>query len=574
MLRPSEFLAQLRGIAVPLVIFSLITNLAVLISPLFMMHVLDRVVPSQNINTLLLLLGLAMFALCGTSAVEYFRDRSLGRVSNWAEKGLAATVLARPSQDSFAGPLRDVAKLRDFLSSSKAATLFDLPWVPLFMVALFLLHPAFLGLLAVLSILIAVVQTLSDRFAEDLEKTESQQRGAGMAALSTLESAGPESQLMSIGGNLQQRYVSGLGTAAAPGLAAHRFRTLFSTLNRLLRMMMQVGSLALGAYLVTLNELSVGAMVGASILMGKTIGIVEGLLGLLADRKPILEALSNLQQHTEGDGQAKTEIAELTGSMKVIDVTVPRGNGLPARLERVSFRVAAGECLASMGECGSGKTTLLEAMCGFSPAPIGNAFMDETDIRTLDPDTLSKSIGYVPQTGHVFATTIAQNIARFAVQPDDAKVLAAARLAGVHGMISALPDAYETDLGKYPHLLTAGQKQRIAFARALYEMPKYLFMDEPNALLDSEGERALGQTLLRLKSMGVTIVMAMHRSGILSLADKVMQLEHGRIADFGPKSEVLGRLGMCGRRIELPILDTSAGDLRDWVASQFTRAGD
>jgi ABC-type multidrug transport system ATPase subunit len=183
-------------------------------------------------------------------------------------------------------------------------------------------------------------------------------------------------------------------------------------------------------------------------------------------------------------------------------------------------------------------------------------------------------IGVLPQRPLIETGTVAENISCFEADPKPEAISLAAKMAGVHGLICALPQSYETDLGQEPYVLSAGQMQRLALARALYAEPRYLFLDEPNALLDSVGERVLGQTLLRLKRKGVTIVMAVHRSGLLALADHVLQLDHGRVADFGPKAEVLGRLGMGGRRIELPILESSLPDLKDWLGSQFTRAGD
>lgn len=183
-------------------------------------------------------------------------------------------------------------------------------------------------------------------------------------------------------------------------------------------------------------------------------------------------------------------------------------------------------------------------------------------------------MGYLPQRATLLPGSIADNIAGFALERDDDRVIAAAKSAGVHGLIAALPEAYQSDLSLIPHLLSAGQLQRVALARAIYHQPRYLFLDEPNALLDSDGERALAQTLSRLKSQGTTIVMVLHRSGLMGLADQVLRLDQGRVVDFGPRPEVLARLGGNGRQIRLPLLASSLQDLRDWISAQFTRSTD
>ncbi|MEM7440271.1 MAG: ATP-binding cassette domain-containing protein [Pseudomonadota bacterium] len=573
MARPSQVFGQLRGLSVPLVLFSLVTNLSVLVSPLFMMHVLDRVVPSGNLHTLIMLLSLALLCLATTALVEYFRDQALGRVSGWVEQKMVASVFDAGGQSGHAEPLRDVGRMRDFIAS-QATTLFDIPWIPLFLAALFLLHPAFFGLVILLVSVFAVCGWLSNYLAETAENSESDLRRGGMSSLAKLENFGSAGLLMGVRENLQSQYLGALNRSDEFSARAQKVRNVFGSINRFLRGSMQVGSLALGAFLVTQDQLSAGGMIGASILLGKVAGIMESVVRLFGQRKPLMAAIKRLEEATGAVGSARTEVADLSGAIRLVDAIVPRGGGQPPRLDRSSVQVAPGECVAIMGESGSGKTTLLEALAGINPPPIGNCFLDQTDIRTLDTQTRNSVIGFVPQTGHIQPGTIAQNIACFAPQPDDARVLAAARIAGVHGMISALPDAYETDLGATPFLLSAGQRQRIAFARALYSQPKYLFMDEPNALLDHNGERLMADAIYRLKTAGTTIVMTAHRMGIVNLSDRIIVMGGGRIADVGPRAEILGRVANSHRRLRLPISGGAGQDLLDWVHRQFVRDGD
>ncbi|MEM9270161.1 MAG: ATP-binding cassette domain-containing protein, partial [Pseudomonadota bacterium] len=294
----------------------------------------------------------------------------------------------------------------------------------------------------------------------------------------------------------------------------------------------------------------------------------------MAQVRAALAAAKSLAAQTGADPRVGTDIADLSGALKTESLTYPRGGGAPPRIERIALRVAPGECLAILGESGSGKTTLLHALSGIDPAPIGNTFYDESDVRTLSTATRDAVIGYVPQQANILAGTIAENIARFSETRDDEKVLAAARLTGIHGMISALPLAYETDLGDTPYVLSAGQKQRVALARAVYDPPRYLFLDEPNALLDHNGERQLGDAIRRLKSTGTTIVLTAHRMGIVNLADQVLVLERGRPIEYGLRADILGRMANGHRRLKVPISGGALQDLSDWVARQFVRDGD
>lgn len=573
-MRASQRLAELRNISLPLILFSFVTNLSVLASPLFMMHVLDRVVPSGNINTLLLLMLLVFTALIVTAVVEYFRDQAFGRVSEWLENSLSGELLASPKPNGSVAPLRDISQLRNFFGTSSASTLLDIPWIPLFLCAIFLIHPAFLLFIAVASGLTFLSTWLANTLATPNEDAEKSIRQAGMAALAKMDECGQTGQLMSLNENLGMRYLASLDQAKSPAAQSRHKRNTFDAIGRLLRGITQIGSLSLGAFLVTQGALSAGGMIGASILLGKCNGIIEAALRLLGQREQLMEAIQRLDTIEMAPTSHQVETVDLSGNITVVDMTVPGQGGRPPRLERMSFRVKPGECVAIMGESGSGKSTLIEAMTGISPAPIGNCFLDETDVRTLGPATRNNSLGYVPQSGHIFPGTIAENIARFSPDPDDERVLDAAKLAGVHGLISSLPDAYETDLGAFPHALPAGQKQRIAFARALYERPKYLFMDEPNALLDHHAERQMADAIYRLKAAGTTIVMSAHRLGIVNLADRIIVLDRGKIVDMGPRAEIMGRVANAHRRLRLPISGGALQDLTDWVARQFVRDGD
>ena len=562
----------LKAMILPLVLFASITNLAVLVSPLYMMQVLDRVVPTGNLTTLLLLALLAFAALSLTAAVEYLRDQALNQASGWFEVHAARQALTLNGTARL-DRLRDVAVVRDFLSNG-ASIVTDTPWIPFFLFAVFLIHPFFLLLLVAATLTLVALKACAAFLTKEASSQNNEARSASLNTLKSLEREGPFAALMSVGDNLSTRYVSEVSRQANAAARAGQVENSFGAATRFIRQLVQLSTLSLGAYLVTQSQLSAGGMIGASIIVSKTVGIIEASLGFYPRAKATVEAGKALWNAEKASGSFETVINDLSGALSVSALTYPKGPGQAPRLERVSFKLAAGECLAILGESGSGKTTLLNAMCGVDAAPIGNVFLDETDIRTLDPETRARSIGYLAQQSQLMSGTIAENIACFDEGRDDARVVRAARLAGVHGLISSLPNAYETDVGTEAHVLSSGQKQRIAFARAIYHEPKYLFLDEPNALLDHLGERQLGDAIMRLKNAGVTIIMTMHRMAIINLADKAAVLERGRLVDFGPRAEIVGRLANSHRRLKLAATRTDVQDLIDWVNGQFVRDGD
>ncbi|WP_147125304.1 ATP-binding cassette domain-containing protein [Shimia ponticola] len=565
--------SQLYRLALPLLVFSLVTNLGVLVSPLFMMQVLDRVIPSGNTATLLLLGLLALGALALQAMVESARDLCLGRLSRWTER-VGATAALLPQQSQPQSVIEDVAQFSRFLSGSAAIAALSLPWMPVFLIALWFVHPSFVALLLLMVLMAGAGRLLAKLLVEPKERAAGQLAAQEQEVLTDASQFGVRAGVAMIAHNLRQRFVN-LQSQRHQHLDARQAALSMNTgLASFVRSAGQVLALGLGAYLVTADLLSAGGMIAASIILAKGYGTIEGILTQMPQIKASLNSFRALVAMPATKEGTVTEVSEFSGELTADTLVVPRGGGAPPRLDRISLRLKAGECLAIVGASGSGKSTLLAAMAGTEPAPIGAVFLDQSEVKALSAATLYQATGYVPQHAALLPGTIAENIACFSMPRDDSKVLTAAKLAGVHGLISALPASYDTDLRTDAHMLSAGQAHRIALARAVYNTPKYLFLDEPNALLDADGERALAQTLARLKDAGTTIVMVLHRSGIMGLADKVMRIEHGRCVDLGPRAEVLGRLGANNRNIELPLLEAALQDLSDWVDAQFTRASD
>ncbi len=566
-------LNQLRRALLPLLVLSAVSNLAILVSPIFMMQVLDRVVPTGNLNTLLLLLAVASLALLLQAVVDGLRDLSLHRIARWCETVFIPHVLFGAAGDR-TDRLQLVTQLKAALSGSAATAALSLPWIPLFAFVLWAIHPWFAALAAGLVAAAAALRLAGASAAAAHQAELTRLHAIECQSLQDAQQAGARAGQASLTHNVLRRFQTTrhargqLEDLAAPSAIATQ------TLSGYLRGLTQLLGLSLGAALVTYNSLSAGGMIAASLILTKTVTAVETGILHLADlhrAKQAFRELSGLPAHVPSHS---TAIETLSGKLRCDGLIVPRGGGAPPRLDRISFDLPAGACLAIVGPSGSGKSTLLEALSGVAPSPIGTVWMDESEVSTLPRISQTAHIGYLPQQAQLYHGTLAQNICGFAETATDREIVAAAKIAGVHGLISALPSSYDTDIGRQPYLLSAGQKQRVALARAVFHRPQYLFMDEPNALLDAAGERQLCAVLARLKKKGTTVVMVIHRSGLMGLADMVLAMDNGRMSDFGPRSDVLGRMSGGRRRLEVPLRKDSLQDLVDWVGAQFTRGND
>lgn len=566
-------LQQLRSLLPAFLVFSFIGNLSVLVSPLFMMQVLDRVVPSGNLNTLVLLLMIAALAVVANAAVSWCRDMSLARTAYWVETQMTPIALAQPLSVR-KDMLEDLSTFVHVVGSGTGAMVLGAPWVPFFVGVLWLLHPGFALFAIVMTAFIVAVALLRANLSGQSQQATAALQQERSHVLAQMARHGRLSGMMGLGRNLSQRYLAKLGHEGPHADRLARFESGFDSVSGIIQTTAQIGSLAIGAGLVATGSLSAGGMIGASILMGKTIATIDGLVTrrhLLSEALRCWRTLNQMEAQGVAEG---VEIPNLEGTITAENLIFPRGGGAAPRLDRISFQIEAGACLAILGESGSGKTTLLHALCGIDPAPIGSVRMGDVDLRTLPPSQCHREIGYLPQMAELLPGSLAENISCFAAELDSDRLVEAARLAGIHGLVSSLPDGYQTMFPEQAYLLSAGQVQRVALARAVYHRPKFLFLDEPNALLDGQGEKQLADTLGRLKQAGTTIVMVVHRAGIIGLADKLMVMERGQVIDFGPAPEVFRRIGGADQRLRVSVNQASLADLEDWVRRQFSRKSD
>ncbi|MDH3210185.1 MAG: type I secretion system permease/ATPase, partial [Burkholderiaceae bacterium] len=476
--------------------------------------------------------------------------RRAGRVVDEALSQQALTTVltesatARLRADSTA--VQDIARMRGFLASPAVSALFDAPWLPIYLLVIFALHPA-LGWTALVS---AAVLFALGLFTERYVRGDAEQAVVDNRAAAQRIDALTRNAEVLVGMGMLDNAIRGWEGAHRQAMAAQeRLGDASSTLaavGRTVRQLVQVAMLALGAWLVLAGAASPGVMIAATILVARALQPVEHLIAGWKSLVEVRGAWKRLHdQVVDAPGKERLQLPPMSGTLSLDRVTLLGQAQRPPVIKGISLALAPGECLGLVGPSASGKTTLVRLMLGLRTPHAGTVRFDGVDLAAWPRDQLVGAVGYVPQDVELFAGTVAHNIARLGKVDsahDSEAVIAAAQLAGVHDMILRLPKAYETELGDAGNGLSGGQRQRIALARAVYGQPKLVVLDEPNANLDSEGEDALSSAIARLKQAGTTVVLVSHRPSLMRNADKVAVLREGALEIFGPREQVLARL--------------------------------
>ena len=543
-----EALKGLRGPLLAVAGFSLFVNLLMLVSPLYMMQVFDRVLGSGHGETLLYLTVIAGLALVCLGALETVRGRILARGGAWLERRLGASLIAAGLAASLAGrpagtqPLRDLEQLRGFLGGTAMHPLFDAPWVPIYLAAIALLHP-WLGLLALGAAVLLFALALTNELA-----TRGTLRDAGQARVAALAHCGSalrNAEVLQALGLLPavlRRWEADSEPGQARQLAAADVAALILGAAKFARLFVQVGVLALGAYLVLQDQLTAGGMIAGSILLGRALAPVEQAIGAWKSLNGARGAYGRLQALLRAAPRAAPAMAlpPVAGRLSVEGATfVPPETARPV-LRGVSFALEPGEGLALVGPSASGKSTLCRLLVGVWAPTAGYVRLDGAGVTSFDRAAFGRQIGYLPQDVELFDGTVRENIARL-TEAEDAAVVEAAQRANVHEMILALPEGYHTRLGEGGAVLSGGQRQRIGLARALFGNPRLLVLDEPAANLDQAGEAALEAALAAARRAGATLVLVAHRLSQLGQVDRILVLNQGVVEQLGPRDEVLRR---------------------------------
>lgn len=531
-------------------VFSAIINLLMLAPSLYMLQVYDRVLQSQNEVTLLMLTLLMIGAYAFMSVLEYVRSFVLIRLGAKLDMEMNKRIYTAAFEQNLkrgggnAGQaLQDLTQIRQFLTGNGLFAFFDAPWFPIYLAVIFMFD-FWLGLFATIAVVIMVILAyVNERVSsKPLKEANSMAMISSNLATNNLRNA-EVIEAMGMLPNMMRRWFKLHSRFLQLQAEASEKSGMVTAASKFVRISVQSLVLGLGALLVIEGKMTPGMMIAGSILLGKATGPIDQLIGVWkqwasvkSSYERLNELLSAFPARTPG-----MELEKPQGALSVETVTAAPPGSTVAILKGLNFAIQPGDVLGIIGPSGSGKSTLARLLVGVWPAAVGKVRLDGADIYQWNKDHLGPSIGYLPQDIELFGGTVADNIARFG-EVDSEKVIMAAKRAGVHEMILHLPKGYDTLLGDGGAGLSGGQKQRLGLARAMYDDPSLLVLDEPNSNLDDVGEQALLIAINDLRQRGKTIVLITHRQSVLAATTKLLLLRDGVAQAFGPRDQVLQAL--------------------------------
>lgn len=541
--------AACRAAFVGLGLFGMVVNLLMLTGPIFMLQIYDRVLSSRSIPTLVTLGILVASLYIFFGLLEYIRSRMLARIAQRLEQQLGdaafdSTVgmsLQLGRHANLHDPVQDLNQVRQFISGPGPIAIFDIPWMPFYIVIIYLFHPI-LGMLAMMGaalliLLTALNEVTSRGLIADLAKHQAERSSIVLAGRRNSEVLAAMGMLSNIRKKwrLESNALSHVHCKSADRAA------MFSSLTKMSRFLMQSSMLGVGAYYVIQQEITPGVMIAASIIMSRALAPVEQAVahwrGFIVARQSLKKLNKTLEVFSEET--IHTELPTPKHRLKVSALFVAPPGEATLTLKSINFKLSAGDCMGVIGPSASGKSTLARALVGVWAAVRGDVRLDEATLNHWDRDKLGKHIGYLPQDVELFEGSVADNISRFDKARSDEDIILAAGQAGVHDMILQLGEGYDTEIGNSGAVLSAGQRQRIGLARALYLDPFLIVLDEPNSNLDSEGDAALTNATLAARKRGAIVIIIAHRPSAIATANKLLVLDSGSQQAFGPKEEVL-----------------------------------
>ncbi|MDD3506214.1 MAG: type I secretion system permease/ATPase, partial [Sulfurimonas sp.] len=530
--------------------FSLFINILMLVPPLYMLQLYDRVLASRSEDTLIMLTLIVVFLFLTMALLEVVRSRVLVKVGNKLDSLLSQRVfdsvfeLAQkyPGKAS-SMPLNDLTQVRQFMTGNGLFAFFDAPWIVIYIAVLFMFHPIF-GYFAIFAAIVLVALTIINEYstkqklgeANALNRSSSAFVDANLRNAEIVHAMGMKDSIRKI---WEERYFGFLNAQNDASNSAG----IFSNISKSLRILFQSLILGIGAYLAIKAELTPGMMIAGSIIMGRALAPLDLIIGSwkgFSSARTSFQKLEGLLEEFPKDKEYMQLPAPKGEVLLEGAVVVPPGATQPS-LRGISMLIQKGDIVGIIGPSAAGKSSLARVILGLWPLAAGKARLDKADIYQWDKHDLGKYIGYLPQDIELFEGTISQNIARFG-ELDSQKVVDAAQRAGVHEMILRLPDGYDTKIGAGGATLSGGQRQRVGLARAIYNDPILVVLDEPNSNLDDVGEAGLVNAINYLKQIGSTVVIITHRPSILQVTNKIAVIKQGVLELYGNTNEVLAQL--------------------------------
>ena len=538
-----------RGRLYMVAFFSLFINLLMLAGPLYMLQVYDRVLTSNSLETLIALSVLLLGLFVASGCLEFARTRILSRVGTRLEAQVAppafdAAVRKRLAQSSDDGDesLADTAALRDFMSGNGPPAFFDLPWAPIYLVILAILHPA-LGLLGLGGTVFVVILAWCNNFSTRAPWGRYAESAAAARATASASQKNAEViKAMGMAPALRHVWLRHHLRSDTDKGTANDWSGTFSVFSKTSRLLLQSAALGLGAALVIAGEMTAGAMIAGTILLGRALAPVDQSInhwrGYLGAKAAYARIDALLTSYPPAERRLSQSPARKRINVERVFAGPPGAR--KAVVSNINFSLTAGEAAAIIGPSASGKSTLARLLSGVWIPQAGDVRLDGIAYDQWNSDEIGAQMGYLPQDVELFDGTIAQNIARFQIDAADMEIVAAAEAAGVHDMILQMPEGYETEIGEGGRCLSGGQRQRLGLARALFREPFLVVLDEPNASLDSAGDDALAGAIDAIRERGGIVIVISHRPGVVEAVDKVLVMDEGRQRAFGPAAQIIG----------------------------------